>query len=79
MRQPTPDQAAQLPPGIHGTAIYFSETAHLHPGGLFAVVGGLIEFGGAIALALFGDMVMSMITVTWATGINWANPPPATS
>ena len=27
-------------------------------------------------LALFGDMVMAMITVTWATGINTANPPP---
>ena len=67
--------------GIHGTAIYFSQTAHLHPGGLFAVVGGLIEFGGAIAMglglfsrvagvALFGDMVMAMITVTWSTGID---------
>jgi putative oxidoreductase len=74
-------------PGIHRTAIYFSETAHLHPGGLFAVVGGVIEFGGGIALALglaarlaglalFGDMVMAMITVTWATGINTNNPPP---
>jgi len=74
-------------PGIHGTAIYFSETAHIHPGGLFAVVGGVIEFGGGVALALglgarlaglalFGDMVMAMITVTWATGINTNNPPP---
>ncbi|HET6875637.1 MAG TPA: DoxX family protein [Acidimicrobiales bacterium] len=67
--------------GIHGTARYFADTAHLHPGGFFAVLGGLIEFGGAIAialglaarlagLALFGDMVMAMITVTWANGIN---------
>ena len=32
-------------PGIHRTAIYFSETAHLHPSGLFAVIGGVIEFG----------------------------------
>ena len=74
-------------PGIHRTALYFSNTAHLHPGGFFAVLGGLIEFGSAIAmalglatrlagLALFGDMVMAMITVTWATGINSANPPP---
>jgi putative oxidoreductase len=73
--------------GIHGTALYFSQTAHLHPGGLFAVLGGLIEFGGAIALAfglcsrlagvaLFGDMVMAMITVTWATGINSRSDPP---
>jgi putative oxidoreductase len=69
--------------GIHGTALYFSNTAHLHPGGLFAVVGGVIEFGGGIAMAfgfaarlagiaLFGDMVMAMITVTWATGLDSA-------
>jgi putative oxidoreductase len=74
-------------PGIHGTALYFSNTAHLHPGGLFAVVGGVVEFGGAVALALgfatrlaglalFGDMVMAMITVTWATGINSQTSPP---
>jgi putative oxidoreductase len=74
-------------PGIHGTSIYFSNVAHLHPGGLFAVLGGLIEFGGGIAmalglftrlagLALFGDMVMAMITVTWSTGINSQTSPP---
>jgi putative oxidoreductase len=67
--------------GLHRTALYFSNTAHLHPGGLFAVLGGVIEFGGGIALALglasrlaglalFGDMVMAMITVTWVNGIN---------
>lgn len=68
-------------PGIHRTALFFSDTAHLHPGGFFAVLGGVIEFGGALALALglgarlaalalFGDMVMAMITVTWSNGIN---------
>jgi putative oxidoreductase len=68
-------------PGIHQTAVFMSDTAHLHPGGFFAVLGGVIEFGGAIALALglasrlaglalFGDMVMAMITVTWANGFN---------
>ncbi len=68
-------------PGLHETALFFSRTAHLHPGGLFAVVGGVIEFGGAIALilglgariaglALVGDMIMAMITVTWVNGIN---------
>jgi putative oxidoreductase len=42
---------------------------------------GVIEFGGGIALALgfasrlaglalFGDMVIAMITVSWANGIN---------
>ena len=74
-------------PGIHRTALYFSNTAHLHPGGLFAVLGGTTELGGAIALALglgtrlaglalFGDMVMAMITVTWVTGINSSTVPP---
>jgi putative oxidoreductase len=68
-------------PGIHNTALFMSNTAHLYPGGLFAVVGGVIEFGGAIAiafglvsrlagLALFGDQVIAMITVSWAHGIN---------
>jgi len=74
-------------PGLHRTALYFSNTAHLHPGGFWAVVGGITEFAAAIALAiglgsrlagaaLFVDMVMAMITVTWSTGINASNPPP---
>lgn len=68
-------------PGIHRTALYFSGTAHLRPGGFFAVMAGLIEFGGGIAMALgllsrlaafalFVDQVMAMITVSWANGIN---------
>jgi putative oxidoreductase len=68
-------------PGIHRTALFMSNTAHLQPGGLFAVLGGIIEFGGALAialglvsrlagLALFGDQVIAMITVSWAHGIN---------
>src|SRR3954469_12985524 len=67
--------------GIHQSATYFANTAHLHPGELFAVLGGIIELGGGIALALglcsrlagaaiFGDMMMAIITVTWANGIN---------
>ena len=71
--------------GIHGTSQFFADTAHLHPGGLFAVLGGLIEFGGAIALALglgarvvgialVGDMLMAMITVTWRNGIHSLGP-----
>ena len=73
--------------GLHGTALYFSNTAHLHPGGFFAVLGGVLEFGGGIAMvfglatrlvgiALFGDMVMAMITVTWSTGLNSTTAPP---
>jgi putative oxidoreductase len=71
--------------GIHGTSAFFANTAHLHPGGFFAVLGGLLEFGGAIALALglgsrlvgialIGDMVMAMITVTWGNGIHSLGP-----
>ena len=74
-------------PGIHETALFMADTAHLRPGGFFAVLGGLIEFGGGIAigiglatrlagLALVGDMVMAMITVTWARGINSEKVPP---
>ncbi len=74
-------------PGIHRTSLYMSNVAHLHPGGLFAVFGGLVEFGSGVAmalglcarlagLALVGDMVMAMITVTWATGINNSTNPP---
>jgi putative oxidoreductase len=75
------------PHGIHQTAIYMAQSAHLRPGKLFAVLAGLTEFGGGIAmalglctrlagLALFGDMVLAMITVTWTTGINSSNAPP---
>jgi putative oxidoreductase len=74
-------------PGIHRTALFFSNSAHLHPGGFFAILGGVIEFGGAISLvlglgasvaglALFGDMVMAMITVTWVNGFNSATVNP---
>ncbi|MGZ4702397.1 MAG: DoxX family protein [Ilumatobacteraceae bacterium] len=73
-------------PGIHETSLFMADTAGLHPGGFFAVLGGVTEFGGAIALALglgtriaglalFGDMVMAMITVTWAQGLHQATPP----
>jgi putative oxidoreductase len=66
--------------GISPTAHFFANTAHLKPGGLFAVLAGVIEFGGALAiaiglfsrlaaLALLGDQVIAMITVTWAGGI----------
>jgi putative oxidoreductase len=68
-------------PGIHREALFMSNTAHLHPGGFFAILGGVTELGGAIALALglgsrlaglalFGDMVMAMVTVTWVNGFN---------
>jgi putative oxidoreductase len=66
--------------GIHKTAEFFSSTAHLHPGTFFAVLNGIIEFFGGIAvglgifgrlaaLALVGDMAVAMATVTWHNGI----------
>src|SRR4051794_16825245 len=67
--------------GLHETAIFMSQGAHLRPGELFAVLAGVTELGGGIAmalglctrlagLALFGDMVMAIITVTGAEGFN---------
>ncbi len=66
--------------GLHNEAVFYANYAHLHPGTLFAVLGGTIEcFGGAaIGLGVFGrlagaglvgDMVMAMITVTFTQGI----------
>jgi putative oxidoreductase len=66
--------------GLHAEAVYFSTQAHLHPGTFFALVAGIIEcFGGiAIGLGIFarlaaaaivGDMIMAMITVTFAQGL----------
>jgi hypothetical protein len=40
--------------GLDGTANFMANTAGLKPGKFFAVMGGLIEFGGAIALAFYG-------------------------
>jgi len=68
-------------PGIHQTSLFMASTAHLHPGGLFAVVAGVIEFGGALALALglasrlaaaalLVDQVIAIVTVTWAHGLS---------
>ncbi len=67
-------------PGIHGHAIFFANVAHLHPGTFFAVLSGIIEFFGGLAVGvgllgrlaasgLVGDMVIAMVTVTWHNGI----------
>ncbi len=72
-------------PGLHQTALDMANSFHLRPGRFFAYLGGIIEFGGAIALALglftriaglalFGDMVMAMIKVTWAHGLHQKSP-----
>jgi putative oxidoreductase len=69
--------------GIDGTADFMAHTAHLRPGTFFAVVGGVLELGAAIALllgvasrlaalAIVGDMAMAVITVTGQNGIDSA-------
>lgn len=66
--------------GINGTATFFATSARLHPGKFFAVLSGLTEFGGGVALAvglfarlaaigLFLDMVIAMVTVTFQNGL----------
>jgi putative oxidoreductase len=66
--------------GLHSEAVYFSTQAHLHPGTFFALVAGIIECFGGIAIgvgvfgriaaaAIVGDMIMAMITVTFAQGL----------
>jgi len=72
-------------PGLDTSADYFAHTGPLHPGMFFAVMGGTIEFAGGIALALgfcsrlaglaiFGDMMMAIITVTGSHGLNSIAP-----
>jgi putative oxidoreductase len=67
-------------PGVHRQAEFFSSVAHLDPGTFFAVLNGVIEFFGGIAvglgllgrltaLGLVGDMVVAMATVTFHNGI----------
>jgi putative oxidoreductase len=67
-------------PGLHNGALFYATTAHLHPGTFFAVLSGATEFVGGIAigvgllgrlaaLALIGEMVMAMITVTFKHGL----------
>jgi putative oxidoreductase len=66
--------------GIHNASIFYRTIAHLHPGAFFAVLGGIIELFGGIAIALgllgrlaaaalVGDMVIAMATVTFGNGI----------
>jgi putative oxidoreductase len=67
-------------PGLHPHAIFFAQVAHLQPGTFFALLSGITEFFGGLAVGLgilgrlaaaglVGDMVIAMITVTWKNGI----------
>ncbi|HVX23576.1 MAG TPA: DoxX family protein [Acidimicrobiales bacterium] len=66
--------------GVHAQAEFFSSVAHLQPATFFAVLSGIIEFFGGLAvglgvfgrlaaLSLVGDMAVAMATVTFGNGI----------
>jgi putative oxidoreductase len=66
--------------GIDSATIFFATVAHLHPGGFWAVLTGVIELVGAVAVglgvfgrlgaaSLLGVMVGAMATVTFRNGI----------
>jgi len=65
--------------GLHGTGGYMSSLG-LHPGLLWATIGGIIEFVGGIGLLaglgariwgllLFGDMLVAILATNWANGL----------
>jgi amino acid transporter len=65
--------------GLHGTAGYMASVG-LHPGLLWAVVGGIVEFAGGICMLFgfasriwgtlqFGDMLIAILSVNWANGL----------
>jgi putative oxidoreductase len=67
-------------PGLDKSAGFFAHYAHLHPGRVFATIAGATEllgsilvviglFGRIAALAICGDMVIAMVTVTFRNGL----------
>jgi putative oxidoreductase len=69
--------------GIHGESTYF-HVEHLDPATLFAYVDGVTQFVGGIliavgvfgrlaGLALAGDMIGAMVTITFAQGLAGAH------
>jgi putative oxidoreductase len=65
--------------GIHGETVYF-QANHLRPAEFFTYVNGLTQFIGGIfvavgvfgrlaGLALAGDMIGAMVTITFAQGL----------
>lgn len=65
--------------GLHGETVYF-QSEHLDPARLFAVIDGTTQFVGGIligvgvlgrlaGLALVGDMIGAMATITFAQGL----------
>lgn len=69
--------------GIHGESVYF-QSEHLSPATFFAYVDGLTQFVGGLlmalgvvgrlaGLALTGDMIGAMVTITFAQGLAGPN------
>lgn len=69
--------------GIHGETVYF-QSQHLHAAHFLAVVDGTTQFVGGIliavgvlgrlaGLALVGDMIGAMVTITFAQGLAGPN------
>jgi amino acid transporter len=65
--------------GLHGTGGYMASLG-LHPGLLWAAVGGVIEFAGGICMLFgfasriwgalqLGDMLIAILSVNWANGL----------
>jgi putative oxidoreductase len=65
--------------GLHATAVFFAANG-LRPGMFFAVLNGITEFFGGMAVGvgllsrlaavgLFVDMIVAMVTVSWKNGI----------
>ena len=69
--------------GIHGETVYF-QANHLNPAEFFTYVDGLTQFVGGIliavgifgrvaGIALAGDMIGAMVTITFAQGLAGPN------
>jgi len=65
--------------GVHGETVYF-QSEHLEPARFFAILDGATQFVGGIlvgvgvlgrlaGLALAGDMIGAMVTITFAQGL----------
>ena len=69
--------------GLSGTGAFFGETLGMQPGVLFALLAGLVEFFGGLALVLglltrpaaaaVAVLLAVALSVHWANGFFWTN------
>lgn len=69
--------------GLAGTGAFFGETLGMQPGVLFALLAGLVEFFGGLALVLglltrpaaaaVAVLLAVALSVHWANGFFWTN------